>query len=400
MKKLLALVLVLMLTSALGLAQGVTLTMGSWRADDVEQMNSLLKTYQEMTGVEIVFQPTIANEYNATLRLQLENGTGPDLMYARSYATGQELYEAGYFADCSDIPGVQENFAASSLAPWQAEDGALFAVPFAAVSHAVYYNKDLFAEYGLEIPTTFEAFLDVCQTFKDNGITPLGNGVADEWDILECLFLGMLPNYVGGAEERVLYESGEKKLNDEAFVAAFTDLEKLAPYLPDGFEAVTYNDSANLFAIEMCAMYVDGSWSLGTFDDVTFDWGVFAIPAPEGSATMITFHPDMAITMNAASAYPEEAAAFLAWLATPEGATVASALLPTGFYPMINAPIELEDPHANEFLALNIGKETDARFVWPKLMDLYSPMNQEVIKVLKGEVTPQEAADALAALYP
>ena len=96
----------------------------------------------------------------------------------------------------------------------------------------------------------------------------------------------------------------------------------------------------------------------------------------------------------------EEAKAFLAWLASPEGAALASEQLPTGFYPMINAPITLSDPHANEFLALNTGKETDARFVWPKMMDLYAPMNQEVIKVLKGETTPQAAADALAALKP
>ena len=404
MRKLTALMLaalmLLTLLPTMGRAEAVKLTMGSWRADDVEQMNNLLALYKEQTGVEIIFQPTIANEYNATLRLQLDNGTGPDLMYARSYATGVELFEAGYFADVTDIPGLQENFAASSLAPWQTEDGKMFAVPFAAVSHAVYYNKDIFAANELQIPGTFEEFLAVLDALKATGITPLGNGVADEWDILECLFLGMLPNYVGGADERVKYESGEKKLNDEAFVAAFTDLAKLAPYLPDGFSAVTYNDSANIFAIEQAAMYVDGSWSAGTFDDVGFNWGVFAIPAPEGKQTRITFHPDMAITMNAATKYPEECRAFLAWLASPEGAALASEQLPNGFYPMINAPITLSDEHANEFLSLNTGKETDARFVWPKLMDLYAPMNQEVIKVLKGETTPQAAADALAALIP
>lgn len=404
MKKLTALILsVLMLLTllpAMAQAEAVKLTMGSWRADDAEQMNNLLEKYKELTGVEISFQPTIANEYNATLRLQLDNGTGPDLMYARSYATGVDLFEAGYFADCTDIPGLRENFAASSLAPWETEDGKMFAVPFAAVSHAVYYNKDIFSQNGLEVPKTFEEFLTILQTLKDKGITPMGNGVADEWDVLECLFLGMLPNYIGGAEERVKYENGEKKVNDAAFVEAFTDLAKLAPYLPEGFSAVTYNDSANLFAIEQCAMYVDGSWSAGTFGDVGFNWGVFAIPAPEGKQTRITFHPDMAITMNTASKYPEECKAFLTWLASPEGAALASQQLPIGFFPMINAPITLADEHANEFLALNSGKETDARFVWPKLMDLYAPMNQEVIKVLKGEVTPQQAADTLAALLP
>jgi raffinose/stachyose/melibiose transport system substrate-binding protein len=119
----------------------VKLTMGSWRADDVEQMNNLLAEYKKVApNVTIEFMPTNPADYNATLRLQLDSGTGPDLMYARSYATGVELFETGYFADCSDIPGVKENFTPSNLAPWQAADGKIFAVPFAAVSHAVYYN--------------------------------------------------------------------------------------------------------------------------------------------------------------------------------------------------------------------------------------------------------------------
>lgn len=397
MKKIFALLLVLMLAVVPAMASAVTLTMGSWRADDVEQMNNLLAIYKEKTGVEIIFQPTTPADYNATLRLQLDSGTGPDLMYARSYETGRELYAAGYVADCTSIEGLQENFTASSLEPWQNEDGSMFAVPFAAVSHAVYFNEDIFTEQGLEIPTTWEAFIAVCDALKAADITPLANGVADEWDVLECFFLGMLPNYVGGAEERAKYESGEKDLNDEAFVQAYTDFASVAPYLPEGFEAVNYNDSQVLFATGRAAMFVDGSWSCGTYDDVAFNWSVFAIPAREGSDTRICFHPDMAITMNTATEYPEETLAFLTWLCSVEGATEASKVLPAGFFPMINATITIEEPHANAILALNEGKETDARFTWPVFTDLYSPMNQEIIKLLKGDVTPQEAADAVAA---
>ena len=146
-------------------------------------------------------------------------------------------------------------------------------------------------------------------------------------------------------------------------------------------------------------MFMDGSWTAGTYSDVGFEWGVFAMPARAGGKTAITFHPDMAITMNTKTAHPEEARAFLAWLCTEEGVNAAAANLPVGYYPLISLPVTLEDAHAAEFLALNDGKETDARFVWPKLMDLYSPMNQAVIKVLKGDITPQEAADQMAAEY-
>jgi raffinose/stachyose/melibiose transport system substrate-binding protein len=376
----------------------IVLTMGSWRADDVEQMNNLLAEYsKKVPNVKIEFKPTNPPDYNATLRLQLDSGTGPDLMYARSYATGEELFDAGYFADCTDIPGLLDNFTISNLAPWRTKDGKMFAVPFAAVSHAVYYNKDIFKKLGLSTPATWEDFLVLCKTLKSKGYTPLANGVADEWDILETFFLGMLPNYIGGASERVKYESGEKKLNDANFVAAYQAMKDVAPYCPDGFESVTYNDSQILFNSQKAVMFIDGSWTAGVYKDAPFEWGVFAIPAPKGKKTAICFHPDMAITMNTATKHPAEAKAFLTWLCTKEGATAASKNLPVGYFPMISFDIHLDDVHANEFLALNAGKETDARFVWPALMDLYAPMDQAVINVMKGSMTPQEAADSVAA---
>jgi raffinose/stachyose/melibiose transport system substrate-binding protein len=119
------------------------------------------------------------------------------------------------------------------------------------------------------------------------------------------------------------------------------------------------------------------------------------MPAPRGRATLITFHPDMAITYNTMSKHLQECKDFLAWLATRDGATTASENLPLGFFPMINFPIQLTDPHANEFLALNNGKDTDARFVWPKFLELYAPMNQAVIQVIKKEISPRQAADAM-----
>jgi raffinose/stachyose/melibiose transport system substrate-binding protein len=361
-------------------------------------MNNLLAEYKKLKpNVTIQFRPTNPPDYNATLRLQLDGGTGPDLMYARSYAPGQELFNAGYFADCGDIPGVKQNFSAANLAPWQMPDGKLFAVPFAAVSHAVYYNKTIFQKEGLSIPQTWEDFLVLCETLSAKGYTPLANGVGDEWDILEVFYLAMLPNYVGGGAERAKYESGEKKLNDANFVASLQAVADTAKYLPAGFESVTYNDSQVLFNTQQAVMFLDGSWTAGVYADAPFEWGLFAIPAPSGRPTLITFHPDMAITYNKTTKYPQECRDFLAWLASPEGAAVASKALPAGFFPMINSPITLDDPHANEFLALNNGRETDARFVWPKFLDLYAPMNQAVIKVLKGEQTPLQAADDIEA---
>lgn len=385
-----------------GAGEEVTLVMGSWRADDVTQMKALLAEYNKLNpNVKIEFSPTNPPDYNATLRLQLTSGTGPDLMYARSYATGIQLFEDGYFADVSDIPGLKENFTEGSRSPWMTADGKSFAVPFVAVSHGVYYNKDIFAKLGINIPQTWEDFLAVCQKIKAAGITPVANSVGDEWDIAEVVFMSIAPNFIGGREGRLAYEAGEKPWNDADMVSVFQAMKDLVPFLPAGYEALTYNDSNALFATEQAAMLFDGSWTLGTFDDVSFEWGVFAPPPPKGKSPQLCFHADAGITMNADTDYPEEAKEFLAWLCSKEGASIAAKYLPTGFYPMIDTPISISDPHSNEMLELNQGRGLDVRLAWPRLMEGnpsgYNLMMYGSIEVMKGIKTPKQAADDMAA---
>lgn len=401
MKKLIAILLVALMAIAPLAAfadEGVTLTMGSWRNTDAAMVEALLAKYKEISGVTITFEPTQSAQYNSVLRMQLDSGTGPDLYYSRSYATGEELFTAGFSMDCSEIAGVKENFLPTSLAPWTSADGKLFAVPFAAVSQPIYYNKTIFADNGItELPTTWEDFITMCQKLKDNGVTVFANGIASNWDILECVFLGMIPNYIT-AEERLAYESGEKKFNDPQFEKIFEDFAQLVPFLPEGFESID-NDNANIFfGMGNAAMLMDGSWSCGPLnDDYDIDWGTMAFPAPAGNTPGMCFHPDMGIAGNTATKHPEEVKAFLAWIATPEGAQITADYLPAGFFPMINAPITFQNDRVTDILALNAGKNLDARFIWPKLMDYYTPILDQLNAICRGETTPQAAADALAA---
>lgn len=377
------------------------LTMGSWRTDDVTQINALLDAFnEEYPEIKIKFQPTNPPDYNATLRLQLESGTGPDLMYARSYATGVQLFEDGFLADLSDLESVERAYDAGSKAPWSTEAGIQFAVPFVAVSHGVYYNKEIFAQLGLSIPENWREFIQVCSTIKDSGIIPLANGLADEWDIAEVVFMSIAPNYIGGREGRLAYERGERSWNDPAMVSAFEAMASLEPYLPEGYRGISYNDSNALFATGQAAMFFDGSWSIGTYSDIDFEWSVFAPPPPPGKPGYVCFHPDAGMAMNANTPYPEEATLFLEWLGSQKGAAVLANTLPTGFFPMSNMAVAISDDHANAFLSLNSDRKTDVRLPWPRLFggepSGYTLMQYGSINVIIGEATPQEAADSLA----
>ena len=149
-------VLGVLFTSAMGVgAETVTLTLGSWRVDDVEQVNKLLDAFhQSHPNIHIRFNPTNPPDYNAVLRTQLTGGTGPDLMYVRSFKVGQDLFTEGYLEPLTGMQELEENYSEGSRDAWSLND-VPFAVPFMAVSHGVYYNVELFAKHNLQIPETW-----------------------------------------------------------------------------------------------------------------------------------------------------------------------------------------------------------------------------------------------------
>lgn len=221
-----------------------------------------------------------------------------------------------------------------------------------------------------------------------------------------------IPSNIGGYEGRMAYLNGERCFNSDEMVASFQQIADLKPFLPTGFEATSYYDAAQLFSQGQAAMMFDGSWSIGGFekDATDFEWSVFPAPPLEGKDLYVTFHIDAAIGANAASPNLEAAMTFLEWLETPAFAELLGNNL-VGMFPISKDAPQLSDPVAATFMDFTKqAKGVDIRFVWEKLLaapsgnvDAYTSLNNNVIAVLKGEKTPQEAADAfnadLAAWY-
>lgn len=399
---LLVAMLMLVLSVASVTAQDtVTLTMGSWRVDDVAQMQVLLDAFQdEYPNIRIVFDPTNPPDYNATLRTQLSGGTAPDLFYLRSYATSRQLFEEGFLEPLDDLPGIMENFTAEARAPWATDDDMPYGVPFIAVSHGIYYNVDIFAELELDIPETWEELLEVAEAIDAAGYVPIANASGDEWTIAEIVFMNLAPNFIGGFEGRQAYLAGERCFNDEHAVAAFQAVADIAPFLPPGQEALSYYDSQQIWLFGEAAMWMGGSWDIPYFESEMpdFEWSIFAVPAPEGQPGFVTFHMDAGMGLNAASPNQDAARLFLEWMTTAEFAKLMADNLP-GFFPISTEPVTLENPFANTFLALNEGRGLDVRWAWEGLLDGapdgYTLMQNGALGVISGDLTPQQAADAL-----
>jgi raffinose/stachyose/melibiose transport system substrate-binding protein len=299
----------------------VVLTMGSWRTEDVEQMNRILaKFHERYPSITVKYDPTTAPEYDAALRAQLEGGSGPDVFYLRSYSVSRTLYEKGYLAPLGNLSGLMANFTQEMRAPWATEAGEPYGVPFIATSHGIYYNVDLFKKLNISIPQTWPELLKAAQTIKNAGYIPFANATADTWTVAELMFMNIAPNFVGGREGRMEYLNGKRCFNDPGMLAVFQALKDLEPFLPPNQAVVTYSDSQQLFLQGKAAMFLDGSWDIPFFESSkpAFVWSIFAPPPPAGQPPYLTFHLDAGMGMNAASLHKEEARLFLEWMSTQE----------------------------------------------------------------------------------
>ena len=392
-------------------AEDVTLTIESWRNDDLAiWQDEIIPAFEAANpGIKLKFTPSAPAEYNAVLNSKLDAGSAGDIITCRPFDASLALFEAGHLADISGIEGMA-NFSAVAKSGWSTDDASTqFCVPMASVIHGFIYNKDAFVEVGVEVPKTEAEFFAALDKIKEDGnYTPMAMGTNDQWEAATMGYNNIGPNYWKGEEGRLALLSGDQKLTDEAWVSPYRQLAKWGAYLGDGYEAQTYPDSQNIFTLGRAAVYPAGSWEISGFNAlVDFEMGAFYPPVQNaGDTCYISDHTDIGIGMNAATPNKEAAETFLNWVGSSEFATIFANSLP-GFFPLSSAEVTLEDPLAQEIISWRGECESTIRSTYQVLSrgtpNLENDTWNASVAVIKGEESPEDAGkrlqDGLASWY-
>lgn len=303
-------------------AEEVELTFWSWRTEDREAYENFIAEFNsEYPEIKIEFVPYKNTEYNTILSTALQGGGGPDIMQLRAYGGLESLANAGYLVPLGDKVPELDEFSDDVLAGARSRrDDKIYGVPFATQNIQVLYNKALFAELGLEEPATWDELLATAQEVKDAGLVPFANGTKDAWT-LETLFGGVAPTFYGGTDFYNQVVAGEKEFTATEMVNALEHMLELRPYLPDNYTGVGYTDMQMMFAQEMAAMFIAGSYELGTMDQMNpeLEIGAFIVPGEnEETPKYNSIYVDGSYGINANSDYIEEAIKFIRFTATKE----------------------------------------------------------------------------------
>jgi raffinose/stachyose/melibiose transport system substrate-binding protein len=273
---------------------GKTLTLWHYEGSDSAMgiaWNQAIKEFkQKYPGVKVKFEEKGFEQIQKNANMILNSDSAPDVMeYNKGNATAGLLSKLGLLTDLSSTVksyGWDKKLSPSLQTTARYDkgimgSGAWYGVPNYGEYVMVYYNKDMFAKNGVSVPTTLDQFVNVLDTFKKKGITPIATG-GSEYPAQQVFYELVLSkadrSFVNDFE---LYDNKVDFHGPEMTYGAqtFADWVKKG-YISKDSANMKAQDMGNAFEQGKNPILISGSWWYGTFKNEikNFDWGTFLFP--------------------------------------------------------------------------------------------------------------------------
>ena len=302
-----------MLTSMFGgaltaQAEEETITFYSWSSGSEAEADTAVCAQYEAEHPGVTVEPTFIPyaEYLSKLNTMAAAGSMPDVfkvpeMNALEWGSKGALLDLKPLYDEAGINPLDEMVPSTVF---QSGD-SVWGVGCNVATMAVFYNKALFEENGLELPSadpnnpwTWEEYVDVAKKLtKDyDGKTPLDEGFNDQdvmtyGTVMPTDFVKWLP---------LLYSNNSAIANDEGtellintpegieVIQAIADLSLVEKCAPDvGTAKGAFADVSAMVMNGQLGMVIDGAWTLGNYANEGFeDLGVAPLPMFDHPANM------------------------------------------------------------------------------------------------------------------
>ncbi len=340
-------------------------------------------------------------EGDNVVKTRLATGEMTDVFWYNSGSLLQALNPSQTLVDLSGEPFI-ENIAESFI-PTVSQGDAIFGVPSqTAMGGGILYNKKVYEELGLSVPTTWEEFAANNEAIKAAGIAPVIATFGDTWT--SQLFV-LADHY--NVEQAVPGFAEEYTANNAKFATTPAALFGFQ-HMQEGFEkewwqqdfaTTRFEQGLNLLAQGEGAHYPMLTFALSTIaanaPDQIEDIGFFAQPGESADTNGATIWMPAATYIPQTTSNLEAAKDFLGFIASPAGVDALNAAIPpTGPYVIKDAAL----PDSVLPAVREVAAYIDADQAGPAL-EFLSPikgpsLEQILVAVGTGQMTAEEGAAA------
>jgi raffinose/stachyose/melibiose transport system substrate-binding protein len=333
------------------------------------------------------------------VKTRLATGDMPDIFFYNSGSLLKALHPTETLVDLSNEPFIAN--IAESFLPTVSDNGQIFGVPTGtAMGGGILYNKKIYEQLGLSVPTSWAEFAANNEKIKAAGIAPVIATYGDTWTS-QLFVLGDYYNV-----EQAVPTFADDYTNNKAKYATIPAALEGFQYLQEGFEKGWYQqDFATTKFDQGLALLAEGkgahypmlSFALSTiaanYPDQVNDIGFFAQPGPDAAKNGATIWMPAGTYIPKTTKNVDEAKKFLAFIASPEGVDAANAKVsPSGPYVIKGATLpDTVLPAVKDIAAyIDSGKSGPAlEFVSP----IKGPsLEQITVAVGTGQMTAEEGA--------
>nr|NIS45272.1 extracellular solute-binding protein [candidate division Zixibacteria bacterium]NIU13412.1 extracellular solute-binding protein [candidate division Zixibacteria bacterium]NIV05422.1 extracellular solute-binding protein [candidate division Zixibacteria bacterium]NIW44226.1 extracellular solute-binding protein [Gammaproteobacteria bacterium] len=163
----------------------------------------------------------------------------------------------------------------------------VYCINLGSVSYSgIYYNKDMFAEYGVEVPTTWDELVTACETFAEADIPCMTAGGKDGWPIFVGAY-GLIGSLY--PDQEALVEglwTGSIKWNDAQAMEMWDKMKVYAQEMMEsGASGIAGDAAPGRFASGAVAMFTGGTWYASAIEaaEPGFDWGYIPFPGSDNA---------------------------------------------------------------------------------------------------------------------
>ena len=237
------------------------------------------------------------NDFQPKMQQYLQSGL-PDIMIGKAqdvatYAPQGVLAEIDSTYLDRGLDAARENVTI---------DGKTYGMVYNALYQGVYYNKDMFAENGWEVPKTMDDLQAIIDDGNAKGIKPFASHMVDTWSIGNVTMQFMMNDVFNNTPDwGDQFREGKVSFADSEEMKTAYEYNKLIfdNTYPDTFSTEQTDCDAKMVMGE-AAMKVSGSWSIQNFLDIdeSFNFGIFPFPNQTGDSKLI-FEPNITIMTSA-----------------------------------------------------------------------------------------------------
>lgn len=286
--------------------------------------NLMAQYHRSQSKVRVVMDST------SNMQANFVRQKPPDLGCWNYNFSVAEFIEHGEMMDLAETPQAKSiNPKLWTLLQQTADyPGRISAIPYSIMGASVIYNKDLFAKYGVTVPTTWSALMQACRTLQDAGVAPFYDTYAENWTVVQ----GPFDYSIGGMVDvkslfsRIKAEGtnvgpGSPVSFEKNLAEPMHRMVQLGKYANKDAAGRMYADGNTAFANGKAAMYLQGPWAFNEITKVNprIRMGTFPLPMTEDPKDLrIRANVDLALWIPEASKKKEAAMDFMAWLMRPQ----------------------------------------------------------------------------------